>query len=115
MLSIWWITVCLFAIYKTLFFVRLYIQARRTRFPIVFAPAPTSSAPWLILAPILRPYLQPVLPGWLYDRWDLVTHGWEFRMKRGPFDRWGNTFVLLTLDECMVWWVLSICLVRPSF
>ncbi|RAH47808.1 cytochrome P450 [Aspergillus brunneoviolaceus CBS 621.78] len=103
MLSIWWITVCLFAIYKALFFVRLYIQARRTRFPIVFAPAPTSSAPWLILAPILRPYLQPVLPGWLYDRWDLVTHGWEFRMKRGPFDRWGNTFVLLTLDECMVW------------
>ncbi|PYH78661.1 putative cytochrome P450 monooxygenase [Aspergillus uvarum CBS 121591] len=103
MMSIWWMTVGLFSIYKALFFVRLYIQARRTGFPIVFAPAPTASAPWLVLAPILRPYLQPVLPEWLYNRLDIGTHGWEFRMKRGPFDRWGNTFVLLTLDECMVW------------
>ncbi|KAA8644966.1 cytochrome P450 [Aspergillus tanneri] len=43
------------------------------------------------------------LAGWIYERINLATHGWEFRKKGEIHRRLGKTFVLVTLDECSLW------------
>lgn len=81
-----------FSAYKLVSLIRFYIHARRTGFPVYISPVMPKSILWLVLAPPLVPQLEKYLPGWIYDRLDVVTHGWEYRRKRGLDDRLGNPF-----------------------
>ena len=92
-----------YSIYKVLSFVRFYNLARRTRFPIYVSPFFSRTIPWMILAPLLQPTWEKYLPGWLFERIEIVTHGWEFRNKRKFHDRLGNVFCVVTPDECSIW------------
>lgn len=88
---------------KAVSLARFYLYARRAGFPIYVSPIPSQSAPWLILGPALRPQFKQYLPEWVYERIDLVVHGWEFRKKAEMHRRLGKTFVIVTPDECSLW------------
>jgi hypothetical protein len=92
-----------YIIYKSLSFLRFYDIARRTGFPVFISPIFSKSIPWMILGPALQPTFQKCLPIWIYERLDIVTHGWEFRNKRAFHDRLGNVFCVATPDECNIW------------
>lgn len=93
----------LFFCYKLISFVRLYIHARRSGFPVYVSPVLSKSIPWMILGPLLQPQLEKYLPAWIYDRLDVVIHAFEFRRKRAFNDRLGNIFAVVSPDECSLW------------
>lgn len=97
--------VCLYLLYKLFSFIRFYLIARRTGYPIFVTPAFSQTLPWLILAPTYQPFVQKHLPDWLYERFDIVTHGWDFRFKNKLHQRLGKTFVVVSPDECSLWYV----------
>ncbi|QSS51007.1 cytochrome P450 [Histoplasma capsulatum var. duboisii H88] len=92
-----------FFIYKLVSLVRHYIQARRSGLPIFISPVLSKSIPWMVLGPYLQPFFRKHLPALLYDRLDIVTHGWEYRRGREFHERLGNIFALVTPDECLIW------------
>ncbi|KAL4799616.1 cytochrome P450 [Aspergillus venezuelensis] len=92
-----------FLIYKTLSFARFYIHARRAGFPILITPVFSKSVPWLILGPTFQQQFEKYLPEWIYERLDLVIHGWEFRNGRKYHERFGSTFSVVTPDEVSIW------------
>ncbi|KAE8150733.1 cytochrome P450 monooxygenase [Aspergillus avenaceus] len=102
-ISLLWTSGLLYLTYKCLSFLRFYIHARRTGFPVIVSPAFSRGVPWMIFAPMIVPRLKGLFPAWLFDRLDVAAHGWEFRRKRAFFDRWGEIFALATPDECTVW------------
>ncbi|KAJ5357285.1 hypothetical protein N7541_004443 [Penicillium brevicompactum] len=57
----------------------------------------------MILGPALRPQYKKYLPTWLFDRLDIISHGWENHRKAEYHDKLGKTFVLVTPDECALW------------
>jgi hypothetical protein len=85
-------------------FLRFYIIGRRTGFPVYIVPIQTRSAPWMLLNSILRPYLEKYLPEWIYERIDMVSAGWEFRRKAEMHQRLGPAFVIVTLNQCALWY-----------
>jgi hypothetical protein len=100
------ITATLFAIYflvKSVSFLRFYINGRRTGFPVYVTPVPSKSPLWMILGPVFQPQFKKYLPEWIYERLDIVTHGWEFRRKTEFHDRFGKVFAVVTPDECSLW------------
>ena len=92
-----------FFLYKLIYFIRFYIQARRSGFPVYVSPVPSRSILWMILAPIVVSHLEKYLPALIYERLDVATPGWEFRRKRELHERLGKVFVLVTIDSCSVW------------
>ncbi|KAL2812206.1 cytochrome P450 monooxygenase [Aspergillus granulosus] len=92
-----------FYIYKLISFVRFYIQARQTGFPIYVSPVFSKSIPWMILGQPLQPVSKKYLPRWIFVRLEICTHGWEFRNKRAWHDQLGDVFVLVTPDECSIY------------
>ncbi|KAJ5102060.1 hypothetical protein NUU61_004282 [Penicillium alfredii] len=73
------LTLGLYIVYKLFGFVRFYIYARRAGFPVYTSPWLSKSIPFLVLAPVLQPLLKHIFPEWVYDRFDILVHGWEFR------------------------------------
>lgn len=92
--------------YKLVSFVRFYVHARRAGFPIYISPFFYKSIPFLILAPALQPYVKKYIPGWIYDRFEIGIHGWEFRTKRKYTEQLGNIFTVVTPDGCLLVYVL---------
>ncbi|KAJ5575017.1 hypothetical protein N7450_008916 [Penicillium hetheringtonii] len=92
-----------FIVYKLGWFAIHYHHARRSGLPIYVVPVFSKSTLWLVLATALQPQLQKLLPEFLYDRIDVLIHGWEFRRGRWYHDRLGSTFVVVTPDEFTVW------------
>ncbi|KAL4753494.1 hypothetical protein BDW72DRAFT_210017 [Aspergillus terricola var. indicus] len=92
-----------FTIYKLLSFLRFYMHARRTGFPVFVSPVLSKSIPWMILGPALQPVYKKYLPNWIFERLEICAHGWEFRNKRAFHDRLGNVFVVVTPDECSIY------------
>ncbi|KAL4865336.1 hypothetical protein BDV12DRAFT_150805 [Aspergillus spectabilis] len=92
-----------FTLYKLLTFTRFYLAARRAGFPIFVTPIPSKSIPWMILGPTFQPQFKKYLPEWIYERLDIVAHGWEFRNKRAFHERLGRIFSVVSPDECSVW------------
>ncbi|KAK2803229.1 hypothetical protein FQN50_007096 [Emmonsiellopsis sp. PD_5] len=90
-------------IYKFLSLLKYRTIALRTGFPVVISPIFSKSIPWMILGQALLPTFKKHLPVWIYERLDIVTHGWEFRNKRAFHDRLGNVFCVATPDECCIW------------
>ncbi|KAJ5623763.1 hypothetical protein N7510_000072 [Penicillium lagena] len=80
-----------------------YIRGRRTGFPVYIVPIRTKSVLWMLLNVPLGPYFEKYLPGWIYERIDIVSHGWEFRRKAEMHQRLGPAFVVVTLDQCILW------------
>ncbi|KAL5334268.1 putative cytochrome P450 monooxygenase [Aspergillus crustosus] len=103
LLSIVTTLILAFTIYKSITFTRLYLAARRSGFPVFVTPVLSKSIPWMILGPALQPQFQKYLPTSIYERLDVVAHGWEFRNKRKYHDRLGNTFIVVSPDEASVW------------
>ncbi|KAK4936984.1 hypothetical protein LTR66_015264 [Elasticomyces elasticus] len=89
--------------YKSISFLRNYANARHSKFPIYISPIPSRSIAWMILGPALRPQYKKYLPTWLFDRLDIISHGWENHRKTEYHDKLGKTFVLVTPDECALW------------
>ncbi|KAL4882472.1 cytochrome P450 [Aspergillus karnatakaensis] len=92
-----------FTIYKLISFIRFYNHARQTGFPVYVTPILSKSIPWMILGPTLQPQFQKYLPNFIYERLEIVTHGWEFRNKRKYHDKLGDTFVVVSPDEVSIW------------
>ncbi|CAG7925156.1 unnamed protein product [Penicillium olsonii] len=88
---------------KTITLLKNYAKARRSKFPIYVSPIPSRSIAWMILGPILRVRYRNYLPGWVSDRLDITTNGWEFLRTTEYHDKLGKTFVLVTPDECSLW------------
>ena len=89
--------------YKSISLLKNYANARRSKFPIYISPIPSRSIAWMILGPALRPQYKKYLPTWLFDRLDIISHGWENHRKTEYHDKLGKTFVLVTPDECALW------------
>lgn len=89
--------------YKAITFLGNYANARRSNFPIYISPVPSRSIAWMILGPALRSQYKKYLPAWLFDRLDIISHGWELHRKTDYHDKLGKTFVLVTPDECSIW------------
>jgi hypothetical protein len=93
----------IFIINKTISFIRNYVAAVRTGYPVFATPVLSKSIPWLILAPAFQPQLKKWLPKWIYERMDIVINGWEFRLKDEMHARLGKVFVVATPDEVTIW------------
>lgn len=94
----------IWVLHTSITFLRFYIIGRRTGFPVYIVPIQTRSVPWLLLNSILRPYFEKYLPKWIYERIDIVSVGWEFRRKSEMHERLGPAFVLVTLNQCALWY-----------
>jgi len=101
--SIILILLSIFIITKTTSFVRNYVAAVRTGYPVFAIPVLSKSIPWLILAPIFQPQLKKLFPKWIYERVDIVIHGWQFRRKEEVHARVGKVFAVATPDEVALW------------
>jgi len=93
----------IFVISKVYSFIRNYIAALRTGYPIIATPVLSKSVPWMILGPTLQPQFKKWLPKWIYKRMDIVTHGWEFRWKNEIHQKLGKVFVVVSPDEVAMW------------
>jgi hypothetical protein len=102
------VTLAILAIFltsKALSFSKNYIAGRRTGFPIVVSPVLSKSILWMVFGAVFQPQFKKYFPAWLYDRCDLVTHGWEFRRKANMHESLGKSFVVVSPDECTLWYV----------
>lgn len=97
----------LYVLFKLASFTRLYTHARRSGFPIFISPVPSKNILWMVIAPMLQSILERYLPIKIYERLDLAIYGWEYRRKAEVHGKLGKVFVLLTLDECVLWQVIS--------
>lgn len=95
--------VLLFIISKAYSFARNYAAAVRTGYPVFASPILSKSIPWMILGTAFLPHFKKWLPKWVYERMDVVTHGWEFRLRTDLHDRLGKIFVVPTPDEVSMW------------
>lgn len=93
----------LYLLFKCISFIRFYIIGRRSNFPIYVTPVFSKSVIWIVLGPALQPQLRKYLPRWIYERLDIVIHGWEFRRKAEMHQRLGKVFALVSPDECSLW------------
>ncbi|CAG8273734.1 unnamed protein product [Penicillium salamii] len=97
------IVVTAYVVLKSVTFLKNYTNARRSKFPLYVSPIPSRSIAWMILGPALRQQYKKHLPVWLFDRLDIITHGWEFHRRTEYHDKLGKAFVLVTPDECSLW------------
>jgi hypothetical protein len=97
------IATVLYLLLKLCSWARYYIHGRRSGFPVIVSPAPTKSAPWLLLGPVLHPVFKRYLPEWIFWRVDISINGWEYRRRTEIHDRLGKVFALVTPDECSLW------------
>jgi hypothetical protein len=100
--SITLIILSVFIIKKTISFIRNYVAAVRTGYPVFATPVLSRSIPWVILGPALQPQMKKWLPKCIYERMDIVINGWEFRLKDEMHARLGKVFVVATPDEVCV-------------
>lgn len=101
--SITLILLSVFIIKKTTSFIKNYVAAVRTGYPVFATPVLSKSIPWLILGPAFQPQLKKWLPKCIYERLDIVINGWEFRLKDEMHSRLGKVFVVVTPDEVLIW------------
>jgi len=95
--------VFIFVITKVYSFTRNYVTALRTGYPIIVTPVLSKSVPWMILGPALQPQFKKWFPKWIYERLDVVIHGWEFRWKNEIHQKLGKVFVVVSPDEVCIW------------
>lgn len=102
------ITTALYFFYKLLSFIRFYTIGLRTGFPLIITPIPSSSILLQILAPIFLPAVRDKLPLWVLMRIEVLLHGWEFRWRKGEFQKivGADTFVVVSPDGLLMWFVL---------
>ena len=89
---------------KALSFGRNYVVARRTGYPVVISPVLSYSIAWRVLNLPLNHKFKEWFPEWIFERLDILTYAWEFRRKSTVHDRLGKVFVLVTPDECSLWY-----------
>ena len=85
-----WILSTLYHLFKN------YLSARKTGLPIIIFPLNNYSLLWLVSSVPLRPLYEKYLPASIYERINLATYGWEFRVKDSIFDKYGHAFVTVT-------------------
>lgn len=73
-----------------------YLSARKTGLPIIIFPLNNYHPIWMILSVPLRPLFEKHLPASIYERIDLATYGFEFRLKESIFKKYGPAFILVT-------------------
>lgn len=88
---------------KTASFIKNYLAAVRTGYPIWVSPVFSHSIAWMVFAPMFRPQMERYLPAWLYDRVVGFCAGWEFHAGTHIHKKLGKTFVMVTPDECSLW------------
>ncbi|OJJ42355.1 hypothetical protein ASPZODRAFT_105425, partial [Penicilliopsis zonata CBS 506.65] len=93
----------LYLLYKLACFLRFYLIGRRTGFPLYIVPIFSQSPVWKVLGPIYQPVFRRHLPEWIANRLDVVTHGWDFRLKNILHEQLGSVFAVVSPDECTLW------------
>lgn len=101
--SIFLTLLLVYLISKSYSFIRNYVAAVRTGYPVYLSPVLSKSVVWMILGPALQPQFEKWLPEWIYERLDVSTHGWEFRHKNKLHARLGKVFVVVSPDENVIW------------
>lgn len=101
--SIATVTILLYAASKICSLWINYNKARRTGFPVVVAPFPSTNFIWLVLGPVLFSVAKNYAPEWLFERIAICTYGWEFELPT-LHDKLGKCFVIATLDSCDLWY-----------
>ena len=101
--SIVLILVSVFIIKKTTSFIKNYVAAVRTGYPVFATPVLSKSIVWWLLGPVFQPQMKKWFPKWIYERLDIVINGWEFRLKDEMHARLGKVFVIATPDEVSIW------------
>src|ERR1700750_662604 len=96
----------IFGIYFTLkaaAFIRNYVAAIRTGYPIIAFPVASRGIIWAIFSPTIRPYTAKWCPVWIYERMIVLTAGFEFYYGPQLHANLGKVFVAVSLDECTLW------------
>jgi hypothetical protein len=65
----------IYVISKAYSFIRNYIAAVRTGYPVYITPVLSRSLAWMILGTMVMPYAREWLPEWIYARLAISTHG----------------------------------------
>jgi len=105
-LSLQSLLLTIFGIFFTLkaaAFIRNYVSALRTGYPIIAFPVASRGLIWAILSPIIRPYAAKWCPVWIYERIVVFTAGFEFYYGPQLHAKLGKVFVAVSLDECTLW------------
>jgi len=76
--------------------VKLYLQARKTGWPVLVAPVPQEALWWLVGSVPLRHVFARLLPKPLYYRINMTIYGWEFKARYEPFESIGSKTFMLT-------------------
>ena len=88
---------------------RNFVNARKTGFPSVIVPWDQNHFFWMLTSVPLRPWLQKVLPKYIYGRLVQCIYGWEFHEKLRPFEEYsaprGNnkSYILVTCGRFEFW------------
>jgi hypothetical protein len=90
---------------KTASFFKNYITGVRTGYPVWISPVLSHSIPWMVFGPMFRPQMERYLPEWMYDRMSMFCAGWEFHSSVKMHNKLGKIFVVVTPDECSIWFV----------
>jgi len=88
---------------KATSFIRNYVAALRTGYPIISFPVASRGVIWAIFSPIIRPYAAKWCPIWVYERFVVLSAGFEFYYGPQLHAKLGKVFVAVSLDECTLW------------
>jgi hypothetical protein len=88
---------------KAASFIKNYVAAVRTGYPVWISPILSHSIPFMILGPMFRPQMERYMPDWIYDRIVVFCAGWEFHAGVKMHKKLGKVFVAVSPDECTLW------------
>ena len=81
----------------------LYLQVRKSGFPLVVVPTNPDNPFWIVAGVPLRPLLPRWLPANLRDRITVTTYGWEFAARYKIHSKFGQSFVIVTPGRNELW------------
>lgn len=84
-------------------FLKSYLKARKIGLPIHLTPVNDHNVFWMIFAVPLRPIFKRFLPAALFQRLELATYGFEFRVRNKPYKMFGPTYLLVGPGEVALW------------